>query len=73
MKEGPVVFMKHLAQGSRGPAGVQRGETHLVDAVMGSGLGCEDGSWMGVISAANEGKHQHAMKAFQLLSPSTGS
>ena len=33
--------------------------------------GGEDGSWMGVMSAANEVKHQHAMKAFQLLSPST--
>lgn len=38
MKERPLVFMKHLAQGSRGPAGMQREETHLADAVMGSGV-----------------------------------
>lgn len=37
-EEGPLVFPKHLAQGSRGSAGVQRAETHLADAVMGSGM-----------------------------------
>lgn len=31
--------MTHLAQGSAGPAGVQREETRLADAVMGSGAG----------------------------------
>lgn len=62
--------MKHLAQGSRGPAGVQREETHLADAVMGRGVGCEDGRWMGATSAADEVKRQHAMTASQRLSPS---
>lgn len=61
MKEGPLVFMKHLAQGSRGPAGMQREETHLADAVMGSGVWVVDGWWMGVTSATNEVKHRHAM------------
>lgn len=41
MEEGLLVFMKHLAQGSRGPASVQGAETHLADAVMGSGVGVQ--------------------------------
>lgn len=36
--------MKHLAQGSRGAAGMQREETQLVDAVMGKGVGVRMGA-----------------------------
>lgn len=52
---------------------MQREETQLADAVMERGVGGEDGRWMGVTSAANEVKRQHAMKAFQLFSSATAS
>lgn len=38
-ERGTLVFMKHLALGSKGPADIWREETHLVDAVMGGGVG----------------------------------
>lgn len=43
---------------------MQRAEARLADAVMGSGVGGEDGRRAGVTSAANEVKHQHAMEVF---------
>lgn len=65
MKEGPLVFMKHLAQGPQGLLVCRERRPILQMLSWDVGLGCEDGRWMGVGSA--QMKHQHAMKALQLL------